>query len=84
LNDRRFKLPQEAIQLSSGQLLFAGGSKTVEVYDPASRKFLIASGQIDTARHFMTATKLRDGSVLLTGGNPDSDRATNETWIHHP
>jgi len=84
LNDSRFKLPREAIQLSSGQLLFAGGSKTVEVYDPATRKFLVATGQIDTARHFMTATKLRDGNVLLAGGYPDNDRATNETWIFHP
>jgi Kelch motif len=64
LNESRFKLP-EAVQLSSGQLLFAGGSKTVEVYDHVSRKFLIASGEMDTARHFMTATKLNDGSVLL-------------------
>jgi hypothetical protein len=54
------------------------------VYDPASRKFLIAAGQIDAARHFMTATKLKDGCVLLAGGYPDNDRATNETWIYHP
>ena len=59
LHDSRFKLPREAVQLSSGQLLFAGGSKTVEVYDPTSRKFLIATGQIDTARYFMTATSFR-------------------------
>ena len=84
LNDSRFKLPPEAIQLSTGQLLFAGGSKSVEVYDPTSRKFLIATGQIDTARHFMTATKLKDGTVLLTGGYPDNDRATNATWIYRP
>jgi hypothetical protein len=84
LNESRFKLPREAVQLSSGQLLFGGGSKTVEVYDPASRKFLIAAGQIDAARHFMTATKLKDGCVLLAGGYPDNDRATNETWIYHP
>jgi len=84
LHDSRFKLPREAVQLSSGQLLFAGGSKTVEVYDPASRKFLVATGQIDAARHFLTATKLKDGSVLLAGGYPDNDRATNETWIYHP
>jgi hypothetical protein len=84
LNESRFKLPREAIQLSSGQLLFAGGSKTVEIYDPATSKFLIATGQIDTARHFMTATKLSDGSVLLADGYPDNDRATNETWIFHP
>jgi hypothetical protein len=84
LHDSRFKLPREAVQLSSGQLLFAGGSKTVEVYDPASRKFLVAAGQIDAARHFLTATKLKDDSVLLAGGYPDNDRATNETWTYQP
>jgi hypothetical protein len=83
LNESRFKLP-EAVQLSSGQLLFAGGSKTVEVYDPISRKFSIASGQIDTARHFMTATKLNDGSVLLAGGYPGNDHSATATWIFHP
>jgi hypothetical protein len=84
LHDSRFKLPPEAVQLAFGQLLFAGGSKAVEVYDPARYKFLIAAGQIDAARHFMTATKLEDGSVLLAGGYPDHDWATNETWIYHP
>jgi hypothetical protein len=84
LNDSRFKLSPEAVQLASGQLLFAGGSKSVEVYDPARHKFFIAAGQIDAARHFMTATKLKDGSVLLAGGYPDNDWATNATWIYHP
>jgi hypothetical protein len=65
-------------------LLFAGGSKTVEIYDPASGKFLLASGQIDAARHFMTETKLKNGSVLLAGGYPNNDQATSQTWIYRP
>ncbi len=44
LNDNRFKLPDEAAHLASGQLLIAGGSKEVEVYNPATGKFLLASG----------------------------------------
>ncbi|MFI5098118.1 MAG: Kelch repeat-containing protein [Candidatus Acidiferrales bacterium] len=84
LNDSRFKLPEEAVQLASGQLLIAGGSKKVEVYDPASGTFLIAAGQMNDARHFMTATKLKDGSVLLAGGYPNNDQGTTETWIYHP
>jgi hypothetical protein len=84
LNDSRFKLPGDAAQLASGDLLIAGGSKTVEVYDPASGKFLLATGQIDDSRHFMTETRLKDGSVLLAGGYPNDDHATASTWIYKP
>jgi alkylated DNA repair dioxygenase AlkB len=84
LNDSRFKLPGDAARLASGDLLISGGSKTVEVYDPASAKFLVAVGQIDDSRHFMTETLLKDGSVLLAGGYPDNDHATASTWIYHP
>ncbi|HYA25616.1 MAG TPA: kelch repeat-containing protein, partial [Terriglobales bacterium] len=84
LHDSRFKLPELAVQLSSGQLLIAGGSQELELYDPASNKFLLASGQMNDARHFLTETKLRDGSVLLAGGYPDNDQATAETWIYRP
>jgi hypothetical protein len=56
----------------------------VEVYDPVTGKFLLASGNIDDARHFMTETKLKDGSVLLAGGYPNNDQATAATWIYRP
>ena len=84
MNDRRFKLPDEAVQLSSGRLLIAGGSKQVEVFDPASATFLLAGGHLDEPWHFMTETKLRDGSVLLAGGYPNNAGATTQTWIYRP
>jgi WD40 repeat protein len=84
LNDSRFKLPDEAVRLPSGQLLIAGGSTRVEVFDPVSGKFLVAMGQLSDAWHFMTETKLRDGSVLLAGGYPNSDSTTAQTWIYRP
>lgn len=84
LNDSRFKLPDEAVRLSSGKLLVAGGSKDVEVYDPATGKFLVAQGQISDAWHFMSETKLKDGRVLLAGGYPNNDQATSETWLYKP
>jgi len=34
--------------------------------------------------HYMTETKLRDGSVLLAGGYADNDRGTAQTWIYRP
>lgn len=84
MNDSRFKLPDEAVQLPSGKLLIAGGSKCVEVYDPASGKFAVASGQMDEPWHYVSETRLRDGRVLLTGGYPDNDQATAETWLFRP
>jgi hypothetical protein len=84
LNDSRFKLPDDTAQVGEGRLLIAGGSKTVEVYDPIIGKFLIAAGQIDAARHFMSETRLKDGTVLLAGGYPNNDQGTTATWIYHP
>jgi len=84
MNDSRFKLPDEAVQLQDGKLLIAGGSREVEVFDPASGKFLVAVGQMSEPWHFMSETKLRDGSVLLAGGYANNDRATAEAWIYRP
>ncbi len=84
LNDRRFKLPDEAVRLSSGKLLIAGGSKEVEVFDPVTRKFSVASGEMSDPWHFISETKLRDGSVLLAGGYPNSPEATAMAWIYRP
>jgi len=84
LNDSRFKLPGESVQLSSGRVLVAGGSKLVEIYDPVTAKFLLVAGQLSDAWHFMTVTRLKDGEVLLTGGYPDNDHTTNQTWLYRP
>ena len=82
MSDSRFKLPDEAVQLPSGKLVVAGGSKQVEVFDPSSGKFMVATGQMNEPWHFMTETKLRDGRVLLAGGYPNGPQATTKTWIY--
>lgn len=84
LNGSRFKLPDEAVKLASGQLVVAGGSTKVEIYDPESRKFLVSAGQMNDAWHFMSETRLGDGRVLLAGGYPDNDHCTTQTWIYRP
>lgn len=84
LNDSRFKLPDEAVQLHDGKLLIAGGSRETEVFDPMSGKFLAVPGQMNEKWHYLTETKLRDGSVLLAGGYANNDQATAQAWIYRP
>ena len=84
MNDSRFKLPDEAVQLASGKLLIAGGSKEVEVFDPAIGRFLTVPGRMNDNWHYMSETKLLDGSVLLAGGYPNNDQTTAEAWIYRP
>jgi hypothetical protein len=72
------------VQLPSGKLLVAGGSKAAEIFDPGNGKFVVVAGQMNDRWHFMTETRLRDGSVLLAGGYPNSDQATTQTWIYRP
>jgi hypothetical protein len=84
MHDSRFKLPDEAVRVASGQLLIAGGSKQVEIFDPATGQFSVAAGRLNEAWHFMTETKLREGSVLLAGGYPNDPSATAQAWIYRP
>ncbi len=84
MHETRFKLPEEAVELSSGNLLVAGGNKDVEVFDPSRGQFLVADGRMKDSRHFMSETRLNDGSVLLAGGYANNDQATAETWIYRP
>ena len=82
LTDFRFKLPDEAPSLAQGSLLFAGGSRTLDVYDPATKKFLPVADRLPDARHFMTETKLADGAVLLTGGYAEDDESTAAAYVY--
>jgi hypothetical protein len=78
----RFKLPAEAIQLASGGLLIAGRSKDTEIFDPNTQRFDAVSGRLSNDWHFMTETRLKDGSVLLAGGYANDDQGSSQTWIY--
>ena len=77
----RFKLPQQAAVLPSGDVLVAGGSENSELFLAESQRFIPVSGTLDAPRHYMTETALKDGSVLMTGGYPNGPGPTDKAWI---
>jgi len=84
LHDARFKLPDVAVRLRSGQLLIAGGNRQAELYDQRTGKFAVVGGDTGDSRHYMSETLLSDGRVLLAGGYAYSPEATAQTWIYKP
>ena len=84
LHDARFKLPDVAVQLRSGQLLIAGGNRQAELYDERKGKFAVVGGDTGQSRHYMSETLLSDGRVLLAGGYAYTPEATAQTWIYRP
>jgi hypothetical protein len=76
----RFKHPDAVVALPSGRALVAGGAEEAEVYEPATRSFRQVAG---TGRvlSFATATRLRDGSVLVVGGYDDRIALAPEAWL---
>lgn len=81
LNEARFKLPAESVALSKGDILVAGGAKSLEIFGAASGKFQTTNGSLDSDYYFMTETRLLDSSVLLPGGYGDRSRSTAQAWI---
>jgi hypothetical protein len=84
LNDARFKLPDEAARLAGDKLLIAGGSTKLEIFDSTTGHFTVLPDSLNAPLHFMTETRLADGTVLLLGGYPNSDRAESTAWIYRP
>jgi beta-lactamase regulating signal transducer with metallopeptidase domain len=68
MNDPRFKDAASTIAMPDGSVLFAGGSASIERFDTKRMQFELVGWQTSIARHFATATLLRDGSVLVAGG----------------
>ena len=85
----RFKIPDATAILKNGRILIAGGAAEVEVYDNAARKFFRA-GSLDEAHFFASATLLKDGRALITGGytasrgRPNGPLSTEQAWIYVP
>jgi hypothetical protein len=82
MNSPRYKLQGTAVLLSSGKILVAGGANRAEVFDPSGSTFSYAAGDMETPRLFATATRLRNGQVLIIGGYHGNSDASSNAWIY--
>ena len=82
MNASRYKLQGTAVLLKNGKVLIAGGANRAEVFDPATRTFSFASGDMGTIRLFATATLLQNGQVLIVGGYDNQMAVSSKAWIY--
>ena len=82
MNSARYKLQGTAVLLSDGKVLVAGGANRAEVFDPSGNTFSYAAGDMDTRRLFATATRLRNGQVLIVGGYHEGNVVCSNAWIY--
>ena len=86
-----------ATLLADGKVLIAGGNSdpgpgvegglalgSCELYDPATGKFTALSPSMINPRYFHTATLLRNGKVLLAGGQGIGGQILPEAELYDP
>lgn len=82
-------------KLDDGRILVVGGFKvdyqgngegisSVEIFDPKFNKFKKIKSRLRYGRGHHTATKLRDGRVLISGGFNANNKATNTLELYDP
>jgi hypothetical protein len=79
MREPRFKIPDAVVTLASGAVLVAGGGAKAEVYDPVRKRFTARAGLGPFS--FSTATRLRNGLVLLAGGYDDRIAVTSHARV---
>ncbi len=80
MQSARFKLPDAVVSLNNGEILVAGGDERAEIYNAELQSFRRVRGSMGDGRSFSAATRLGDGSVLVSGGYNDQIRLTNQAW----
>jgi hypothetical protein len=84
------RISHTATLLSNGTVLVTGGGGPgyyqdrlagAEIYDPATNSFSVA-GDMTMPRFFHTATLLRDGTVLITGGGTGYYASTSSAELY--
>lgn len=67
----RPRVRHAAVSLADGRVLLVGGlqSASVELWDPATRRFRLVAASMHNPREYASATLLDDGRVLIVGGD---------------
>lgn len=87
MNAARFKFPQAALRLPSGDVFIAGGAPFAELFRPKEQAFITVSGGFGAAHYFASSTLLTDGRVLVVGGYSQAAGglpATSGAWLYRP
>jgi galactose oxidase-like protein len=85
---------QTATAFANGEVLLAGGERidedgfnvvlsSVEIYNPTTGRFH-PTGSMHVARKHHTATLLRDGRVLIVGGEDNNGHALETAELYNP
>ncbi|MCP9485102.1 MAG: hypothetical protein MSC30_04530 [Gaiellaceae bacterium MAG52_C11] len=80
LSAPRFKLGDAIVALPSGGALVVGGGPRAERYNSGTRRFRPVAGTGRTLS-FSTATRLRDGGILVVGGYDDRIALARGAWL---
>jgi hypothetical protein len=90
----RARVELNAVLLPTGKVLVVGGSAndeqastaslTADLYDPKTNSFTEVASNVYAHLYHSTAVLLPDGSVVLSGGNPEQGKFENHIEIYKP
>lgn len=83
----RYKHVGTSVLLLNGGVLIAGGARNAVLYGPRRGRFSTVPGDLGSgmlSRLFATATRLWDGSVLITGGYGVGENVSGAAWLYRP
>ena len=78
---QRYKLPDAAVLLPTGDVLVAGGAVKMERYDSYDQRFTPLSGELTGPQEFATASLLDNGEILVLGGYDEQIRTSASAWL---
>lgn len=84
MSARRHEIQGTAIVLENGSALIVGGADRVELFDTRHDTFIQAAGAIGSELTDASATLLKDGRVLIVGGDAKEPDSYANAWIYEP